>query len=139
MPGEEVAWDPNGHGTHVASTIAGTGAASDGTHRGVADGADLLVGKVLGADGSGQDSWIIEAMEWAGAHADIVSMSLGSSQASDGHDPMAEALNTISEQTGALFVVAAGNAYAPETIGSPGSAERALTIASVVDPTGERS
>ncbi len=139
VPGEEVAWDPNGHGTHVASTIAGSGAASDGTHRGVADGADLLVGKVLGADGSGQDSWIIEAMEWAGANADIVSMSLGSSQASDGHDPMAEALNAISEETGALFVVAAGNAYSPETIGSPGSAEHALTIASVVDPTGQRS
>ena len=37
---------------------------------------------------------------------------------------MAEALNAISEETGALFVVAAGNACAPETIGSPGSAER---------------
>ncbi|GAA1759094.1 S8 family peptidase [Agromyces humatus] len=139
VPGEDVADDPNGHGTHVASTIAGTGAASEGVHRGVADGADLLVGKVLGADGSGQDSWIIEAMEWAGANADIVSMSLGSSQADDGNDPMSEALNTISEQTGALFVVAAGNSYAPETIGSPGSAERALTIASVLDPSGARS
>ena len=49
VPGEEVDTDLHGHGTHVASTIAGTGAASDGTHRGVADGADLLVGKVLGA------------------------------------------------------------------------------------------
>jgi subtilisin family serine protease len=140
VPGEEVASDPNGHGTHVASTIAGTGAASGGTHRGVADGADLLVGKVLGGlEGSGQDSWIIEAMQWAGERADIVSMSLGSSQASDGNDPMSEALNTISEQTGALFVVAAGNQGAPETIGSPGSAARALTVGSVVDPTGELS
>ena len=48
VPGEEVDTDQHGHGTHVASTIAGTGAASGGTHRGVADGADLLVGKVLG-------------------------------------------------------------------------------------------
>ena len=92
-----------------------------------------------GADGSGQDSWIIEAMQWAGEHADIVSMSLGSSQASDGNDLMSEALNTISEQTGALFVVAAGNSGAPETIGSPGSAERALTVGSVEDPTGALS
>ena len=68
-PARRSRTDPHGHGTHVASTIAGTGAASGGTHRGVADGADLLVGKVLGADGSGQDSWIIEAMEWAGQHA----------------------------------------------------------------------
>ncbi|WP_127474429.1 S8 family serine peptidase [Microbacterium sulfonylureivorans] len=139
VPGEEVATDFHGHGTHVASTIAGTGAASDGTHRGVADGADLLIGKVLGADGYGQDSWIIEAMEWAGQNAPIVSMSLGSMSPSDGKDLMAESLNQIAEQTGALFVVAAGNAGAPETIGAPGSAEQAFTVGSVDDPSGDMS
>lgn len=139
VPGEEVASDPNGHGTHVASTIAGTGAASGGVHRGVADGANLLVGKVLDASGSGQDSWIIDAMEWAAERAPIVSMSLGSMQASDGDDLMADALDGIAEQTGALFVVAAGNQGAPETIGSPGSAERALTVGSVDDPNGALS
>ncbi len=36
-----------GHGTHVASTIAGTGAASDGLEQGVAPGARLHIGKVL--------------------------------------------------------------------------------------------
>ncbi|MDY0909362.1 S8 family serine peptidase [Microbacterium sp. CFBP9034] len=139
VPGEEVASDVHGHGTHVASTIAGTGAASDGTHRGVADGADLLIGKVLGADGYGQDSWIIEAMEWAGQNAPIVSMSLGSLSASDGKDLMAESLNQIAEETGALFVVAAGNSGAPETIGAPGSAEQAFTVGSVDDPSGGMS
>ena len=43
-----------GHGTHVASIIAGTGAASGGKERGVAPGARLDIGKVLGNDGSGQ-------------------------------------------------------------------------------------
>lgn len=136
VPGEEVDADPNGHGTHVASTIAGTGAAGGGTHRGVADGANLLIGKVLGADGYGQDSWIIEAMEWAGQNAPIVSMSLGSSEASDGKDLMAESLNQVAQETGALFVVAAGNAGAAETIGAPGSAEEAFTVGSVDDPSG---
>nr|WP_246301071.1 S8 family serine peptidase [Microbacterium immunditiarum] len=136
VPGQDVAEDPHGHGTHVASTIAGSGAASDGQHRGVAGGAKLLVGKVLGNDGYGQDSWIIAGMEWAAQNAPIVSMSLGSQEASDGTDLMAESLNRISEETGALFVVAAGNSAAPETIGSPGAAESALTIGSVDDPTG---
>lgn len=139
VPDEEVAWDPNGHGTHVASTIAGTGAASDGTHRGVADGAELLVGKVLDQTGWGQDSWIIEAMEWAGQNAPIVSMSLGSPQPSDGKDVMAEALNQIAEETGALFVVAAGNAGYAESIGSPGSAAQSFTVGSVDDPSGQLS
>ncbi|KQZ09243.1 hypothetical protein ASD23_13265 [Agromyces sp. Root1464] len=139
VPDEAVSDDPNGHGTHVASTIAGTGAASGGTHRGVADGADLLVGKVLSAAGEGQDSWIISAMEWAADRADIVSMSLGTRYGDDGTDLMSVALNEISAETDALFIVAAGNSSAPETVGSPGSAASALTIGSVDDPSGELS
>ena len=139
VPDEEVGDDPHGHGTHVASTVAGTGAASGGTHRGVADGADLLIGKVLSAEGYGLESWIIAGMQWAGERADIVSMSLGTPQGSDGTDIMSEALDRIADETGALFVVAAGNSSSPETIGSPGAAASALTVGSVDDPTGELS
>lgn len=59
--------DHFGHGTHVASTVGGTGAASSGTRRGVAPKADLLIGKVLGDDGSGSESQVIDGMEWAAA------------------------------------------------------------------------
>ncbi|MER5281701.1 S8 family serine peptidase [Streptomyces sp. NPDC002809] len=131
IPGEEVD-DRNGHGTHVASTIAGSGAASDGANKGVAPEAGLLVGKVLSNEGSGADSGIIEAMEWAKAEgADVVSMSLGSSIPDDGSDPMSQAVNSLSADGGPLFVIAAGNAYGAGTIGSPGSADKALTIAAV--------
>ncbi|MGX1130504.1 subtilisin family serine protease [Streptomyces glaucescens] len=132
IEGEQVA-DRNGHGTHVASTVGGSGAASDGKEQGVAPGATLAVGKVLSDQGSGSESQIIAGMEWAAreAGADIVSMSLGSTEPSDGTDPMARAVNTLSEETGALFVVAAGNTGAPSSIGSPGAADAALTIGAV--------
>ncbi|MGW7380155.1 S8 family serine peptidase [Streptomyces sp. NPDC054794] len=132
IEGQEVA-DRNGHGTHVTSTVGGSGAASDGRERGVAPGATLAVGKVLSDQGSGSESQIIAGMEWAArdVHARIVSMSLGSTEASDGTDPMAEALNTLSKETGALFVVAAGNTGAPSSIGSPGAADAALTVGAV--------
>ncbi|GGV37463.1 peptidase [Streptomyces longisporoflavus] len=133
IPGEEVA-DRNGHGTHVASTVGGSGAGSDGDkEKGVAPGADLSVGKVLSDEGSGTESQIIAGMEWAAKDvgAKVVSMSLGSQEASDGTDPMAAAVNTLSEDTGALFVVAAGNNGAPSSIGSPGAADSALTIGAV--------
>ncbi|MEH7504635.1 S8 family serine peptidase [Neobacillus drentensis] len=129
VPGED-ALDRNVHGTHVASTILGTGAASGGKYKGVAPGADLLVGKVLSDAGSGLESWIIEGMEWAAHKAKIVSMSLGSSESSDGTDPMAQAVNNLSEETGSLFVIAAGNTGA-EGIGSPGAADSALTVGAV--------
>lgn len=131
VPGEEVV-DRHGHGTHVASTIAGSGAASEGVNKGVAPGAGLIIGKVLGDEGSGADSGIIEAMEWAKAEgADVVSMSLGSSIPDDGSDPMSQAVDALSAEGGPLFVIAAGNAYGAGTIGSPGSADKALTIAAV--------
>ncbi|WP_457493234.1 S8 family serine peptidase [Streptomyces sp. P5_D11] len=75
--GEDII-DRVGHGTHTASTVAGTGAASGGKERGVAPDADLLVGKVLGNNGSGPISGIIEGMEWAARteHAKVINMSL---------------------------------------------------------------
>ncbi|MCC8338828.1 S8 family serine peptidase [Streptomyces sp. R1] len=132
IPGEEVA-DRNGHGTHVTSTVGGSGAASDGKEKGVAPGATLAVGKVLSDEGFGSESEIIAGMEWAArdVDADIVSMSLGSTEPSDGTDPMAEAVNTLSRETGALFVIAAGNTGTPSSIGSPGAADAALTVGAV--------
>ncbi|OIJ90976.1 S8 family serine peptidase [Streptomyces colonosanans] len=132
IDGQEVA-DRNGHGTHVTSTVGGSGSASDGTERGVAPGATLAVGKVLSDDGFGSESEIIAGMEWAArdVHAKVISMSLGSQEASDGTDPMAEAVDALSQETGALFVIAAGNTGAPSSIGSPGAADSALTVGAV--------
>ncbi|MET9729563.1 S8 family serine peptidase [Streptomyces sp. NPDC006458] len=132
VEGEDIE-DRYGHGTHVASTLGGSGAASDGAEQGVAPGAALAVGKVLGDQGTGSESQIIAGMEWAAREvgADIVSMSLGTTEPSDGTDPMAQAVNTLTAETGALFVVSAGNTGAPSSIGSPGAADAALTVGAV--------
>ncbi|MEU7850348.1 S8 family serine peptidase [Micromonospora parva] len=129
--GSGSARDGHGHGTHVAATIAGSGAASDGRRKGVAPGARLLVGKVLDDAGSGYSSSIIAGMEWA-AHsgAKVVSMSLGGDP-TDGTDPMSQAVNDLTAETGALFVVAAGNSGAARTVGAPGAATAALTVGAV--------
>ncbi|MEW2489092.1 S8 family serine peptidase [Streptomyces sp. NPDC048411] len=132
VPGESAV-DGNGHGTHVASTVAGTGAASGGKEKGVAPGARLHIGKVLSDDGAGQDSWIIAGMEWATheQHARVVSMSLGGSP-TDGTDPLSTAVDNLSEETGALFTVAVGNS-GPDaySVGAPGAAGEALTVGAV--------
>jgi subtilisin family serine protease len=137
ITGSDNANDDNGHGTHVAGIIAGSGAASNGRYEGVAPGASLLVGKVLDAGGSGFSSDIIAGMEWAVAQgADIVNMSLGSSLPSTGEDPLSQAVNTLSAQSKSLFVVAAGNAGpGATTIRAPGAADAALTVGAV-DSTG---
>ncbi|MDX3234201.1 S8 family serine peptidase [Streptomyces sp. ME03-5709C] len=125
--------DHVGHGTHVASIIAGTGAASGGKEKGVAPGARLRIGKVLDNTGSGNISYALAGMEWAALdqHARIINMSLGTDQPSDGTDPMSQAIDRLSAQTGALFVVAAGNAGGPGSVGAPGTATSALTVGAV--------
>ncbi|MFG2481102.1 S8 family peptidase [Streptomyces fagopyri] len=125
--------DAFGHGTHVASIVGGTGAASGGTRRGVAPRADLLIGKVLGDDGYGSESSVIDGMEWAASqHAKVVNMSLGSGTPTDGTDSMSEAVNTLTASTDTLFVVAAGNeGPSMSTVSSPGAADAALTVGAV--------
>ncbi|WP_161632045.1 S8 family serine peptidase [Nakamurella lactea] len=126
--------DAYGHGTHVASIIAGSGAASGGKYQGVAPKAKLMIGKVLTDTGFGIDSDIIEGMEWAAENgAKVVNLSLGSELRADGLDDLkSQALDALSAQYGTLFVVAAGNTGpATGTLNSPGVADSALTVAAV--------
>jgi subtilisin family serine protease len=124
--------DLYGHGTHVASILAGSGAASGGRYRGVAPDVRLLDGKVC-AEWGCPESWILAGMQWAAAdqHAKVVNMSL-SGWGSQEIDPTEEAVGTLTAQYGTLFVVAAGNdgPYAT-TVGTPGSADAALTVGAV--------
>ncbi|WP_214408808.1 S8 family serine peptidase [Sphaerisporangium fuscum] len=122
--------DVVGHGTHVASTIAGSGAASGGRYRGVAPDATLLDGKVC-ASRSCADSSILAGMQWAAEQgAKVVNLSLGHDD-TPGLDPLEEAVQTLTERYGTLFVVAAGNNGQDRTISSPGSADAALTVGAV--------
>lgn len=119
--------DKVGHGTHVAATIAST----DAKYRGVAPDADLLIGKVCGTDFC-SDSAILDGMNWAADQgAKIVNMSLGSYD-SPGIDPLEEAVDRLSAERGMLFVISAGNAGpGGSTLGSPGTADAALTVGAV--------
>ncbi|WP_262056003.1 S8 family peptidase [Streptomyces sp. STR69] len=122
--------DRVGHGTHVASIAAGTGARSHGKYKGVAPGAKILSGKVLDDSGSGDDSGILAGMEWAAQQgADIVNLSLGG-QDTPGIDPLEAEVDKLSAEKGILFAIAAGN-EGPESIGSPGSADAAITVGAV--------
>ncbi|WP_132189707.1 MULTISPECIES: S8 family serine peptidase [Kribbella] len=128
---DQAVQDEHGHGTHTASIVAGLGTASAGQRKGVAPGAQLLIGKVLDNSGSGLDSEAIAGMEWAVQQgAKVISMSLGGLP-SDGTDPMSEAVDRLSASSDALFVVAAGNSGMEETVGTPGAAEAALTVGAV--------
>ncbi|EWG10090.1 S8 family peptidase [Cytobacillus firmus] len=96
--------DYNGHGTHVAGTIAAY--ENNAGVIGVAPEAELLIVKVLNKDGSGQYEWIIKGIHYAiEQNADIISMSLGGpADVPELHDAIKAAVNK-----NILVVCAAGN------------------------------
>ena len=135
---DATATDLNGHGTHVASIAAGTGAGSGGSNIGVAPQAKVWSVKVLGGDGSGLTSWVLAGLEYAslgpdgvsktGDEADVINMSLADAVLSDGTDPMSVAVDAVVDQ-GLVVVVAAGN-FGPSgvTVSIPGVARKAVTV-----------
>ncbi len=123
--------DKLGHGTFVASLIAGTGRAAHGARKGVAFGSKLVIGKVLNDFGEGLESWAIAGMQWAASRARVVSMSFATGP-SPGYDPQARALNALSTSHHVLFVAAAGNAGPTDaSVGSPAAAKAALAVGAV--------
>lgn len=122
--------DPNGHGTHVAGIAAGSGKASDGRWRGIAPQADLIVGRVLDAFGSGRTSTVMAGIEWAvDRGARVINISLGGPPyPADGTDALST-LCAAAVDAGVVVCAAAGNlGPAGHTIGSPGAAEPVITV-----------
>ncbi|MHA1270428.1 MAG: S8 family peptidase [Candidatus Helarchaeota archaeon] len=123
--------DGNGHGTHVASTIAGTGAASKGKYKGVAPKAKLIAAKVLASNGSGSFSGVIAGIDWAAKQdIQVMNLSLGANVAGscDGTDAVCQAVDAAMDK-GIVMCIAAGNS-GPEskTVGTPGCAKKVITV-----------
>ncbi|WP_336784643.1 S8 family serine peptidase [Paenibacillus sp. MMO-177] len=96
--------DDNGHGTHVAGTIAAL-QNKDGVV-GVADKAEIYSVKVLNESGSGSYSQVIQGIEWAIENKmNVISMSFGGAQFSQALKNAIQA----ADQAGIIIVAAAGN------------------------------
>jgi len=131
-------YDDHGHGTHVASIAVGdgTGGPQAATFGGVAPGASLSAAKVLNSLGSGTASQVIAGIDWCAdrPNVSVISMSLGSSEASDGQDAISLSVNRAVVEKGKVVVVAAGNSGdGPSTVGSPGAAAQAITVGAVAE------
>lgn len=130
--------DTNGHGTHVAGTVA----ARHATYGGVAPGADLAAVRVLHAAGSGTSSDVIGGIQWVAQNHDTVNppvrvatMSIGFADpgCGDGTDPTARAADAL-VATGVSFTVAAGNAGHEEcTVDGASAAFDVITVGAADD------
>ena len=122
--------DYNGHGTHVAGTIAAKH--NEQGVVGVAPAANLLILKVLDKNGSGQYEWIINAIRYAiEQKVDIISMSLG------GPEDVPELHQAIKDavKNNILVVCAAGNEgdgnEETDEYGFPGAYNEVISVGAI--------
>lgn len=123
---KEAPYDDFGHGTHCAGIIGGMGAASNGKYKGVAPGVQFIGIKVLGKDGSGGLSAILQGIEYAAnSDAKVISMSLGSNE----HSQAVDDLVSKAVKKGKVVVCAAGNSGPDKkTVGCPSDNPDAITV-----------
>ncbi|MFI8103793.1 S8 family peptidase [Streptomyces sp. NPDC086023] len=118
---DDTADDGNGHGTHVAGTIAGTA-------HGVAKKARIVAVRVLDDNGSGTTEQVVAGIDWVTQNhtgPSVANMSLGG-----GVDEALDAAVERAIASGVSFAVAAGNESADAGQGSPSRVPAALTVAS---------
>ncbi|MFE5659658.1 S8 family serine peptidase [Streptomyces sp. NPDC056517] len=118
---DDSADDGNGHGTHVAGTIAGTA-------HGVAKKAKVVAVRVLDDSGSGTTEQVVAGIDWVTKNhsgPSVANMSLGG-----GADEALDAAVQRAIASGVTFAVAAGNESSDAGQGSPSRVPEALTVAS---------
>ncbi|MCM2576912.1 S8 family peptidase [Streptomyces meridianus] len=121
VDGDDSADDGNGHGTHVAGTIAGAA-------HGVAKKAEIVAVRVLDDQGSGTTEQVVAGIDWVTQNhqgPSVANMSLGG-----GADEALDAAVQKAIASGVTFGVAAGNESADAGQGSPARVPEAITVAS---------
>lgn len=138
--GQNMAYDDNGHGTHVCGILAGGGIASNGTYAGMAPECDLIVLKVLDRKGNGKVEHVMQATQWVLANRKkynirIVNISVGMKPQTD-EQAEAELVKGVEMlwDAGVVVVAAAGNLGPKEgSITSPGISRKIITVGSSND------
>ncbi|KOT90045.1 serine protease [Streptomyces sp. NRRL F-5755] len=121
VDGDNDATDGNGHGTHVAGTIAGKA-------HGVAKKAKIVAVRVLDDQGSGSTEQVVAGIDWVTKNhkgPSVANMSLGG-----GADEALDAAVQKAVASGVTFAVAAGNESTDAGQGSPARVKEAITVAS---------
>ncbi|MFH8727572.1 S8 family peptidase [Streptomyces termitum] len=121
VEGDTVAQDGNGHGTHVATTIAGS------TY-GVAKAAKVVAVRVLDDNGSGTTAGVVAGIDWVTAHHAAGTPAVANLSLGGGASTTLDNAVKRSIADGVTYAVAAGNSGVNAKNSSPARVAEALTV-----------
>lgn len=132
---KHLMYDDSGHGTHVCGIICGSGSLSGGRFRGIAPGADLVVGKILDEKGDGCAENMLEGLEWVlqvknqyGIKVLNISVGIGTMADEQKEDALCRQLEKVWD-SGIIVVCAAGNGGPGNgTISALGGSRKLITV-----------
>ncbi|MCI8993593.1 MAG: S8 family peptidase [Eubacterium sp.] len=134
------AYDDNGHGTHIAGIIAGSGEKSNGRYMGIAPASDLIILKVMDSFGNGKTERFIQAIDWMIRYRKkygirIANLSAGMIyDASDlGQIKLLQAVEQLWEEGIIVMTAAGNNGPNKQTITVPGMLRTVITVGSSDD------
>lgn len=128
---KNVAYDDNGHGTHISGIIGGKGTNSNGLVKGIAPKTNIVGVKVLDSNEKGYISNVISGIDWVIENKDrynikVINLSLGMNyQGSE--DPLMQAVAKANDK-GILVVAASGNNGNNGTVMSPAASPNAIAV-----------
>ncbi len=128
--------DTVAHGTHVAGSVGGDGAASSGKYKGMAPDTRFVIVKVFGDTGRTSEDTVLAGMKAmrslpAEIRPQVVNMSLGGPGDAD-KDPISQLANEMMVKDNILMAIAAGNSGPNKgTVAAPGNARYVLTVTGV--------
>ena len=128
-------YDDNGHGTHIAGIVGGSGLESKGLYQGVAPGCHFIILKVLDHRGNGSASDVLAGLQWIRENKEqynirLVNISVGSfsKKGMSENSALVKGVNAAWD-AGLVVVVAAGNnGPRPMTITTPGISRKVITV-----------
>lgn len=132
-------YDDNGHGTHCAGILAGSGYASKGKYRGIAPEANILSIKVLDENGNGNTSDILSTVQWIIENKEvyktrIINFSLGAiAQYREKRDPLVKAANRAIENNFIVIAAVGNSGPLRNTILSPATSRHVISVGALDD------
>lgn len=133
--GRKKAYDDNGHGTHIAGILCGSGRTCGGEISGMAPGAELVVLKVLDEKGNGSTEIALNALEWLRYNREkydirLLNFSVGylpGVNLKDQHE-LLEAVDDLWDQGIGVVTAAGNNGPNTRTVTVPGISRKVITV-----------